>query len=974
MAIAQWTLAQVIAQLNSGRKWTGSTITYSFPTSVSGLYADEEGPGFRPTNGSQQTLMRLALNTWDDLIPANFQLGSAGSTALEFGYTSTGIGFAHAYYPTNGSIWFNAGESDLTDPVLGAYGFMTFVHEIGHALGLDHMGNYNGNGNWSPSSYQDSIVLSVMSYFGPRYAASQYSPDIAQADWGDNRNQVHDPQTPMVNDVAAIQQMYGTPTDTRAGNTTYGFRSNVDGAMAQIFDFARNANPILTIYDSAGTDTLDLSGWSTPSRIDLTPGAYSSGNSMTNNIGIAYSAWIENAIGGSANDVLIGNSLANRLEGGAGDDELEGREGDDVLVPGSGSDRVDGGDGTDTLVLSLAQSAYSFSLSGSLLTLSSGALVVRSSSVERFQFLDVTRTLSELVGGGGNPQPSAPVLLSRTPADDSANVPIGANLVLSFSETVLAGSGTIRLLGGDGSVLREVAANDSRQVQISGSTVTLNLETDLAASMQYIVNIGATAFRNAAGVYYAGLAGLSDWDFRTVTATVQDDYPLDVSTTGRIVPGAPGVTANIDSGTDGDLFRVDLSSGVTYRFDMTAPATSAVDPYLMLYGMQPEVDLITFDDDSGGNFNSVIYFTPTQSGTYFLAAYDYADAQGSYTLTASVPSDDYLGSGATLGRVAVGDVVGGRIGAPSDADNFFISLQAGQTYTFELNRTAGDGLDDPYLTLLDTNGHALAFDDDSGIGGNALIVFKAPSTGNYQLSASDFDQGSGNYRIVAQLNTRFTGTAGNDNFAGGSGPDTLDGGDGNDTLRGSGGADLLDGGAGIDTAKYSGSAELFEIFITDQGWLLRDTTNAEGSDTLVNIERLAFPDAHVALDLDGNAGITALILGAVFGAEAVYEPEYVGIGLSLLDSGMSDDALMQLAIEARFGRAPSNNELVDLLYFNLLGVHPGQDELNYFAGLIKPGFSQVDLAWLAATQDINFENIDFVGLAQYGLFFEPVGP
>lgn len=975
MAVAHWTLAQVIAQLNSGRTWSGSTISYSFPSSAADLYAEDEAAGFRPTNGSQQVLLRLALLTWDDLIPASFQLGTAGFTALEFGYTSTGIGFAHAYYPSNGSIWFNAGESDLTQPALGDYGFMTFVHEIGHALGLDHMGDYNGNGNWSPSSYQDSIVLSVMSYFGPRNVAAQYSPEVAQADWVDALGRVHQPQTPMVNDVAAIQQMYGTPTDTRASDTRYGFRSNVDGPMAQILDFTRNPYPILTIFDSGGTDTLDLSGWSDPSRIDLTPGAYSSANSMTNNLAIAYSAWIENAIGGAGNDVLIGNSLANRLEGGAGDDELEGREGDDLLVPGSGHDRVDGGAGTDTLVLSLALSAYSFSLDGSLLTLSSGALVVRSSNVERFQFTDVTRTLAELVGGAVNPAPPAPTLLSRSPADDSSDVAVGAHLVLGFSEPVLAGAGTIRLLAADGSLLREVPAADTRQVQISGSTVTLNLDTDLAADTRYVVNIDATAFRSSAGVYYAGLSGLTGWDFRTAGHSSSDDFPMDVATSGQVLPGGPAVAGRIDSSSDGDLFRVELSAGVTYRFTMDAAAGSSLDPYLMLYGPPPEVDLIRFDDDSGGQLNAALYFTPTRSGSYFLAAFDYAEAQGRYTISASVPADDYLGSSASAGRLGIGGSAStGRIGVPTDVDNFSITLQVGQTYTFELRRAEVDGLEDPYLTLLGPDGSSVAYDDDSGGSGNALLVFRATSAGIYQLSVSDYDDGLGQYSLSAQLNTRFSGSSGNDQITGSGGPDVLEGLDGHDVLRGAGGPDLLDGGVGIDTARYSGSVAQFKLWMNADGWVVLDTQGGEGADTLVGIERLAFADAHVALDLDGHAGLTALILGAVFGAAAVQRPEYVGIGLSLLDGGMDEDALMQLAINARFGRMPTNAELVDLLYFNLLGVHPSAEEVSHFSGLITPSFSQVDLAWLAAMQDINFQNIDFVGLIEYGLFFDPVGP
>lgn len=977
MPIAQWSLAQVIAQLNSGERWTGNVISYSFPTSAGGLFSDGEAPGFRPTNASQQGLLRLALQTWDDLIPQSMQQANPGSTDLEFGFTNTGIGYAHAYYPNVGSAWFNSGESDLVVPVLGEYGFLTFVHEIGHALGLDHMGNYNGDGNWSPSSYQDSIVLSVMSYFGPRNAASQYSPEVAQADWENAAGVVHQPQTPMVNDIAAIQAMYGVSTTTRADATVYGFHSTVAGEAGRIFDFTRNLDPILTIFDSGGTDTLDLSGWSSPSRIDLTPGAYSSGNAMTNNIATALNTTIENAIGGAGADVLIGNTAANRLDGGAGDDELDGAAGDDVLVPGSGRNTVTGGAGTDTLVLTLNQSAYSVTLNGDWLTLSAGALVVRVSQVEQFQFSDVTRLLAELGGSsGGGGDRVAPQLVSISPSDDSGNVAAGANLVLNFNEPVVAGGGTIRLLGFDGAVVREIAASDSSQVSISGSTVTLNPDTDLLPGLSYTVNIGANAFRDASGNAFAGLSGQSAWNFSVAAAASGDDFPLDLSTSGTLLPGGAALPGRIDAAADGDLFKVTLSAGVTYRLEMNAPLDSPVDPYLMLYGTAPEVDLISFDDDSGGNFNALLYFTPATSGTYYLAAFDYADALGVYSVVASVPSDDFLGSSASTGRLTVdGAASTGTIGVPTDTDTFAVFLNAGQSYGFELNRVGPSGLDDPYLVMLDPSGQFLAYNDDSAGLGNSRLVFTPSLSGTYYLSASDYDQGIGSYTLSAQRQGQVNGSESADNLNGSAGPDSLIGRGGNDVLRGGGGSDVIDGGAGIDLASYAGTIELFGLSLLSEGWLLRDSTGVEGADTLIGVERLRFADGHVALDLDGNAGEVAKILGAVFGADSVYDhPEYVGIGLSLIDGGMSVPDLTQLALEARLGTQASPAAVVNLLYFNLVGVQPPSADLQYFVGLLDSRqMTATELAHMAAELDLNLANIDLVGLSEGGLFYEPFG-
>src|SRR5262249_21614768 len=101
-----------------------------------------------------------------------------------------------------------------------------------------------------------------------------------------------------------------------------------------LFDFVANPHPVLCIYDAAGNDTLDLSGWNTSSTINLAPGSFSSCDMMTNNVSIAKTAWLENAIGGGGNDTIAGNILNNVLDGGAGNDALTGAGGRDTFIYG----------------------------------------------------------------------------------------------------------------------------------------------------------------------------------------------------------------------------------------------------------------------------------------------------------------------------------------------------------------------------------------------------------------------------------------------------------------------------------------------------------------------------------------------------------------------------------------------------------------------------------------------------------------
>jgi serralysin len=176
---ANWTLDQVLEQLttvNPMWRWLGTSITYAFPTTVAGMNtAFGEGAGFRAVSSSQQAYFKLALQTWDDLIPQRFQQSNGGTSDIEMAYSSS-MGSSYAYVLSGsgaasaGSAWFSTTQgTDLNNstsaPTIGFHGFETLIHELGHALGLNHMGNYNaGNGRIpAPSSYQDSTVYSVRS-------------------------------------------------------------------------------------------------------------------------------------------------------------------------------------------------------------------------------------------------------------------------------------------------------------------------------------------------------------------------------------------------------------------------------------------------------------------------------------------------------------------------------------------------------------------------------------------------------------------------------------------------------------------------------------------------------------------------------------------------------------------------------------------------------------------------------------------
>ena len=372
--LPNWTIEQVLKQLIlPNAKWQGD-ITYSYPTQVSGMSGSTtELAGFQAFTLAQQSIHNTAFSLWGDLIAVKLAQANSFKGQIAVAYTDTGIAYAHAYAPegsgSDGDIWYNknmnSGSQNLLDPQIGSRVFTTFIHEIGHALGLNHMGNYNGEAGVAngPSSYQDSTVLSIMSYYGPDSKNSGENT-VAWANWTGSDGVIYSPQTPMLSDISAIQKIYGASTSTRSGDTIYGFNSNIQGAQADIYNFSINKNPILTIFDSGGVNTIDLSGYKTDSIVYLNQGGMSSINGMTHNLDIAHNTIVQKFIGGDGVDTVSANDFGDYIKGLAGNDIINGGKGiDTAIYRGVKSDyqfsdklgtftivdKIQGRDDTDTL-------------------------------------------------------------------------------------------------------------------------------------------------------------------------------------------------------------------------------------------------------------------------------------------------------------------------------------------------------------------------------------------------------------------------------------------------------------------------------------------------------------------------------------------------------------------------------------------------------------------------------------------------
>ena len=471
--------SKLIDSLLASTRWGDSTVTYGF-TSSSSQYGSSYGmgettTGYQPLSATQTTAVKSALAAWGELINLKIVETSGNDADLRIA-SSSAPNTAWAYTPGSGAeagdVWFGTTKGYYNNPVAGNYAKLTFIHELGHALGLGHPHESvfgAGGGNYVADNGQDvcpccagavhdllpvhegaqgqatatihagaaEVASGNPAYFGSdvsantvdamAYSVMSYSSYANDGRGGYTNGTWDYAQSPMVRDIAAIQSLYGANYTTRGGDTIYSWSATtgekfIDG----VGQGAPGGNKVFeTIWDGGGRDTIDLSNYTSNLKVDLAPGGWIDfGNSQVANLGLGHTApgnvamsllfegdtrsFIENAVGGTGNDLIKGNAGDNFLIGGAGDDRIEGGDGNDILaggtignelsflginrdalikiipnidgadgndillggngndlfIAGKGNDIVDGGNGTDTLLIDAALSAIQFVTNG----------------------------------------------------------------------------------------------------------------------------------------------------------------------------------------------------------------------------------------------------------------------------------------------------------------------------------------------------------------------------------------------------------------------------------------------------------------------------------------------------------------------------------------------------------------------------------------------------------------------------------
>jgi serralysin len=509
-----------ITNLLGGAKWGGAIgAGVSLTTSFSNLnstydYSTGDTEKVVPLLSTQIAAARKAMAGWAAVAKISFtEITDSASNAgdIRWGQSTdysnpTAYAWYPSVYPEGGDIWFGPNYSSYyNNPVAGSYGYQTYVHELGHALGLGHP----HDGDVAPVPGEDQLKYSVMSY-------RSYNGD----DLTGYSNAFY-PTSPMLNDILAIQFLYGANMSYKTGNDTYSW-----DAGKSIFE---------TIWDAGGTDTLDGSNQSQAVIFDLRSGYWSSiGVSFWNGqsyvrdcLTIAYGATIENATGSAFNDTLIGNDAANVLNGRTGADSMQGGLGNDSYYVDNAADTV-----TETSALTseidtvyasvswtLADNLEKLVLSGSCLINATGnALANTLIGNSAANVLDGGAGADTMQGGLGNDSyyvdnaaDTVSETSSLTSQVDTVYASVSWTLGANLERLTLLGGSTINATGNGRA--NTLIGNSAANV-LNGGTRADSMQGGLGDDIYYVDNTGDTVIETS------GLASEIDTVYASISWTL----------------------------------------------------------------------------------------------------------------------------------------------------------------------------------------------------------------------------------------------------------------------------------------------------------------------------------------------------------------------------------------------------------------------------------------------------------------------
>lgn len=195
---------------------------------------------------------------------------------------------------------------------------------------------------------------------------------------------------------------------------------------------------------------------------------------------------------------------------------------------------------------------------------------------------------------------TAPTVSTFSPADNATDVAVSANLVVTFSEPVVAVTGNITIIATAGpTTFATIAVGDTSQVTIAGAVVTINPTSNLAPNTAYHVLIAASCFDDTSSNSFAGIASATTWNFVTAAAAALPGTPafdLDAATLTGFADG-DSILSGADAWDDASANDNDLTTATSGVATYSATGGRFGRPAIQFHGNTTIGQQLTLDTE-----------------------------------------------------------------------------------------------------------------------------------------------------------------------------------------------------------------------------------------------------------------------------------------------------------------------------------------------------------------------------------------
>lgn len=197
------------------------------------------------------------------------------------------------------------------------------------------------------------------------------------------------------------------------------------------------------------------------------------------------------------------------------------------------------------------------------------------SATNQLQYHGGSNRASGIVRNWVTVDQTPPAVNTLTPNDNANGVGLTQNLIMSFNENISWGTGSITLYDGSNNVIQTIS-NGSPGAAVLGSTLNWNPSANFVVNTQYYVQIDATALKDAAGNFYAGISDNTTWNFNTndVTAPALSASPFIPADNASSVPLSQILSVTFNENIQAGTGLIELFDGTNTLIESFDVATS----------------------------------------------------------------------------------------------------------------------------------------------------------------------------------------------------------------------------------------------------------------------------------------------------------------------------------------------------------------------------------------------------------------